>query len=77
MSVAIVTEVSGLIKEGIKYLTLRMKTSHVRRMEKAVRFGENYIREDEKLVHELDPRKRKNIHSRKRYNKAKFFKYNQ
>lgn len=77
MGLPIITEGIGLVKESIKLLTLLAKTSHVRRMRKAVGYGENYIREDEKLVNETDPKKRKRIYNLKRYNKIKFFKFNQ
>jgi len=43
MAVPIVDNALKVISEGIKYLTLLTKTAHVRRLRKAVDYGEDFI----------------------------------
>lgn len=66
-----------VIKAGIKYLTLLSKTSHVRRLRKAVDYGEQFINLFDDLVTEEDVRQKKKIRTRMRYCETKFYKLNQ
>jgi len=69
--------VADMISKGIDYLTLLSKTSHVRRLRKAVDLGEEYIFKTEQLVKMT---KKKEIDAqvkRLKKLKKKFFKYNQ
>lgn len=72
-----VEAIAKAIEGGVKYLTLLLKTSHVRRLRKAVDFGEYYIIEDEKLKHLKDEGEIKQVKARKALAKKRFFKYNQ
>ena len=77
MAVPVIDSALKLVEAGIKYLTLLLKTSHVRRLRLAVDWGEKYIQEDEKLKTEDDAGKRADIYKKKAYIKRKFFRYNQ
>jgi len=63
--------------KGVEYLTLLRKTSHVRKLRKAVDAGETFINLFYDLVDEEDTKKKKQIRSRMNNSKVKFFKLNQ
>jgi len=66
-----------VITSGIEYFNLLLKTSHVRRLRKAVDYGENFINLFYELVAEEDAKKKKNIRTRMNYFKKKFYQLNQ
>tara|TARA_Y100000310_G_scaffold343900_1_gene453796 strand:+ start:68 stop:289 length:222 start_codon:yes stop_codon:yes gene_type:complete len=72
-----IKSIAKVISEGIKYLTLLQKTSHVRRMRKAVDYGERFILLSEELGDMMTANERKRIKSRLRAIRKAFFKYNQ
>jgi len=73
----VVGEIAKVISEGIKYLNLLLKTSHVRKLRKAVDAGETFINLFYGLAAEKDVKKK--IHLRKRMNhiRKRFYKLNQ
>ncbi len=73
----IVNNILKVIEGGISYLTLLLKTSHVRKLRKAVDYGETFITNFYDLVDEDDTKKKRQIRKRMNYCKIKFFKYNQ
>ncbi|MHA1853866.1 MAG: hypothetical protein ACTSUF_10240 [Candidatus Heimdallarchaeaceae archaeon] len=77
MSIPLLDKTLGVIQEGIKYLTLLQKTSHVRKLRAAVDWAEKYILLDEDLKTEDTASKRQQLYARKEYCRKKFFKYNQ
>lgn len=77
MSIPIIESSLKLITEGIKYLTLLSKTSHVRRMRKAVDYGETFILLFDELVNTDDEKKERQITNRMKIARKRFFKYNQ
>jgi len=77
MSIPIVESLLKVIDGGIKYLTLLQKTSHIRRMRRAVDYGETYILDDMALEKEEDLKKRIQIRARKKRAKKLFFRFNQ
>ena len=72
-----IKEIARVIAEGIKYLTLLSKTSHVRRLRKAVDFGETFINLFDDLIAEDDVKMKLHIRKRMNYVKKKFFQLNQ
>ena len=70
-------EVAKVIDSWIKYLTLLLKTSHVRRMRKAVNYGETFIRLFFKEYVNADEEDQEDILKRLERLEKKFFKYNQ
>lgn len=72
-----VAEISKVISEGIKYLNLLLKTSHVRRLRKAVDKGETFINLFYDYLVETDDKKKKQIRKRMEYIKKLFYKLNQ
>ncbi len=72
-----IKELLGIIEGGIKYLTLLHKTSHVRKLRKAVDYGERFINTFYDLVNEKDIKKKKQLRVGLNYFKKKFYKYNQ
>jgi len=72
-----VSEIAKVISSGIEYLTLLTKTSHVRKLRKAVDFAEENFLLDEKLKTANEAKERQEIYARKGYLFKKFFKYNQ
>lgn len=77
MSVPIIESLLKVIDGGIRYLTLLQKTSHVRRMRKAVDYGETYILDDQLLEGEEDLKKRLQLRAKKKRARELFFRYNQ
>ncbi len=72
--------ISGIVKvigEGIRYLTLMLKTSHVRKLRKAVNYGETFINLFYDLLAEEDVEKKEYIRKRMDRVKKKFYKFNQ
>ncbi len=72
-----IKDIAKVINSGIQYLTLLLKTSHVRRLRKAVDFGETFIRLYEQLRYEKNEKEKQRIKTRMSYASRKFFKYNQ
>lgn len=77
MAIPVVQGVLDVISKGIEYLTLLSKTSHVRRLRKAVDWGESFILNYEELEKETDEKKIKNIKAKMALDRKNFFKYNQ
>lgn len=77
MSIPIIESGMKLVTEGIKYLILLSKTSHIRRMRKAVDYGETFILLFDELMNEDDDKKEKYIITKMRVARKRFFKYNQ
>ena len=77
MQVLIVDKVLGVIQEGIKYMTLLLKTSTVRRMRRAVDYGETYILDTEEWEREEDPKKKKQLVAKRKRARELFFRFNQ
>jgi len=77
MGVPVLDSALRVIGEGIKYLNLLRKTSHVRRLRKAVDYGEEFILLFYDLVDEPDAGEKRDIRKRMNYLKKKFFQYNQ
>ena len=66
-----------VISSGIKYLTLLSKTAHVRKLRKAVDYGETFMLLFYELVAEKNVKKKVQLRKRMKYCKIKFFKLNQ
>jgi len=77
MAVPVLGGVLEVISKGIEYLTLLSSTSHVRKLRRAVDYGETFINNFYELVNEEDPKKKIQLRNRLDYCKKKFFKYNQ
>ena len=77
MSVPIVEGLLKVITEGIKYLTLLSKTSHVRRLRRAVDWGEKFIITFDELVSTDDVKEKRKLRTRLNYIRKRFFRYNQ
>lgn len=77
MAVPVIDNLLAVITEGIKYLTLLTKTSHVRKLRKAVDYGEQFIQLFDELVAEEDVKKKQQIRVRMNVIAKRFFKYNQ
>ena len=72
-----IKDILKVINSGLEYLTLLRKTSHIRRMRKAVDYGETFIRLYERLVLENDEKERQRLKTRMSFISRKFFKHNQ
>jgi len=72
-----VKDILKVIASGIQYLNLLLKTSHVRRLRKAVDYGETFINLFYELLSEDDVKNKKQIRKRMEYCKTKFYKLNQ
>jgi len=72
-----VGQIFQAISKGVEYLTLLRKTSHVRKLRKAVDYGETFINLFYELVDEEDVKKKKHIRTQMNYCKVKFYKLNQ
>ena len=72
-----VGQIFQAISKGVEYLTLLRKTSHVRKLRKAVDYGETFITLFYELVAEKNVKKKAQTRKRMNYCKIKFFKLNQ
>lgn len=66
-----------LVTKSIEYLTLWSKTSHVRKLRKAVDAGETYIRLSHELAAESNEKMKIHIQKRMNYMEKVFYKLNQ
>ena len=72
-----VGEIASAIREACKYFQLLLKTSHVRRMRKAVDYGESFILLFDDYTRAKTEVKKQQIKTRMAVTRRRFFKYNQ
>ncbi len=72
-----VGQIFQAISKGVEYLTLLRKTSHVRKLRKAVDYGEQFINLFYELLAEDNAKGKIQLRKRMEYCKIKFFKLNQ
>jgi len=68
------TEISKVISEGIKYLNLLTKTSHVRKLRKAIGYAQTFMELTEDIEGVTNEKTLKQLRARRRYIKRKFMK---
>jgi len=73
----VVGKIFQAISKGVEYLILLRKTKHVRRLRKAVDYGETFINLFYELVAEKNVKKKAQLRKRMNYCKIKFYKLNQ